>query len=319
MKKRLKKIFNNKIFMFIFGGVLFSAVSVCAVTYFPSNQVTYDNSSSKLSSTNVQGAIDELYNICFPSSSPTISDLLPKYPEELYTDDYGNIRYYGRNPNNYVNFNGELWRIIGIINGKTKIIRNESIGNMVWDNSPSNNWNNSDLKNYLNVDYYNNIKEPYKSMISKETYYLGGPNYSNDDNLTAQGYYNAERDNAAVYKDNPISVEQYIGLMYASDYGYAAGEICSSIKLRDFDDRCYYYDYLFGGPNNSAEWLQNPYGLDDKSVDVIYGDGKSSGGGQGRYYSDKEFAVRPVLYLTSDTIIVDGAGTTRRPFKLGQE
>ncbi len=64
MKGKLKKIFNNKIFIFIFGGVLFSAVSVYAVTYFPSNQVTYDNSSSKLSSTNVQGAIDELYNTC---------------------------------------------------------------------------------------------------------------------------------------------------------------------------------------------------------------------------------------------------------------
>ena len=64
MREKLKKIFNNKIFMFIFGGVLFSAVSVYAVSYFPSNQVTYDNSSSKLSSTNVQGAIDELYNVC---------------------------------------------------------------------------------------------------------------------------------------------------------------------------------------------------------------------------------------------------------------
>ena len=64
MGEKLKKIFNNKTFMFIFGGLLFSTVSVYAVTYFPSNQVTYDNSSSKLSSTNVQGAIDELYNTC---------------------------------------------------------------------------------------------------------------------------------------------------------------------------------------------------------------------------------------------------------------
>ena len=69
MRKKLKKIFNNKIFMFIFGGMLFSAVSVYAVTYFPSNQVTYDNSSSKLSSTNVQGAIDELYNTCKAATS----------------------------------------------------------------------------------------------------------------------------------------------------------------------------------------------------------------------------------------------------------
>ena len=64
MKEKLKKIFNNKIFMFIFGGVLFSAVSVYAVTYFPSNQVTYDNKTSGLKSSDVQGAIDELYNTC---------------------------------------------------------------------------------------------------------------------------------------------------------------------------------------------------------------------------------------------------------------
>ena len=50
--------------MFLLGGVLLSTVSVYAVTYFPSNQVTYDNSSSKLNSTNVQGAIDELYSTC---------------------------------------------------------------------------------------------------------------------------------------------------------------------------------------------------------------------------------------------------------------
>ena len=73
--------------MFIFGGVLFSAVSVYAVTYFPSNQVTYDNSSSKLSSTNVQGAIDELYNTCSKVASSG------KY---LY---FGTNRYYGTSNN----------------------------------------------------------------------------------------------------------------------------------------------------------------------------------------------------------------------------
>ena len=38
-----------------------------------------------------------------------------------------NYRYSGSNPNNYVKFNNELWRIIGVINGKVKIIRNEAI------------------------------------------------------------------------------------------------------------------------------------------------------------------------------------------------
>ena len=52
-------------------------------------------------------------------------------------------RYIGANPNNYIKFNDELWRIIGIfdvddgtgkIEKRLKIIRNESIGDYSWDN-----------------------------------------------------------------------------------------------------------------------------------------------------------------------------------------
>ncbi len=67
MKKKLKKILKNKIFIFILGGIFFSTISIYAVTYFPSNNVTYDNKTSGLSSTDVQGAIDELYNTCSSS------------------------------------------------------------------------------------------------------------------------------------------------------------------------------------------------------------------------------------------------------------
>ena len=68
------------------------------------------------------------------------------------TTDY---RYIGANPNNYVKFNDELWRIIGVfdvddgtgkIEKRMKIIRNELIGAYSWDNSTTeseygtNNW-----------------------------------------------------------------------------------------------------------------------------------------------------------------------------------
>ena len=63
----------------------------------------------------------------------------------LMKDSFGNIRYYGANPNNYVTFNGETagWRIIGIFdtedeNGskskRIKLIRATSIGDYSWDN-----------------------------------------------------------------------------------------------------------------------------------------------------------------------------------------
>ena len=65
MRTKLIKIFNNKIFIFLLGGLLFSVVSVCAVTYFPSDQITYDNKISGLNSTNVQEAIDDFITSVF--------------------------------------------------------------------------------------------------------------------------------------------------------------------------------------------------------------------------------------------------------------
>ena len=59
-----KKIFKNRIFIFVLGVFIASSISVLAATYFESSAVTYDNTESGLSSTNVQGAIDELYNEC---------------------------------------------------------------------------------------------------------------------------------------------------------------------------------------------------------------------------------------------------------------
>ena len=78
-------------------------------------------------------------------------------------------RYIGANPNNYVKFNDELWRIIGVfdtddgtgkVEKRLKIIRNESIGSYSWDNkdtstgaednSGKNNWSDARLNYLLN-------------------------------------------------------------------------------------------------------------------------------------------------------------------------
>lgn len=85
------------------------------------------------------------------------------------TTDY---RYIGANPNNYVKFNDELWRIIGVfdvddgtgkIEKRLKIIRNESIGNYSWDNKDTstgaennegkNNWSDARLNYLLNAGH----------------------------------------------------------------------------------------------------------------------------------------------------------------------
>ncbi len=95
--------------------------------------------------------------------------------DELVEDDFGNLRYIGADPNNYVRFNDELWRIIGVMKDienpdgrkedKVKLIRNESIGIYSWDNKPSgtgsstnlygsNDWSDSTLQKVLNEGAY---------------------------------------------------------------------------------------------------------------------------------------------------------------------
>ena len=155
--KLVKKVFKNRFFIFITTALIFSVIGVSAATYFPSNDVTYDNTVSGLSSTDVQGAIDELYGVCSTPVTPliTVNDLIKNVVtvgDGLYKDEYENGKYFykGGNPDNYITFNGEEWRILSInSNGTVKIIRSDSIGNRQFNNYGMNSWSSSSLKTYL--------------------------------------------------------------------------------------------------------------------------------------------------------------------------
>ena len=78
------------------------------------------------------------------------------------TTDY---RYIGSNPNNYITFNNEVWRIIGVFDGRIKIIRNDTLDNIPFDykksgvgsstsDSGSNDWTDSQLMYMLNPGSY---------------------------------------------------------------------------------------------------------------------------------------------------------------------
>ena len=115
-----------------------------------------------------------------------ISNLLTNKASEngLYIDPTvdTNIRYTGLDPKNYVTFNNELWRIIGVFNvsngsttsNRVKLIRDESIGDYSWDSNDSavdegkgvNNWVESDLNLLLN-DYYYNGKDNQTCYINR--------------------------------------------------------------------------------------------------------------------------------------------------------
>ena len=164
--------------------------------------------------------------------------------------DSGNIRYYGaddENLNNYIYFNCsnynnqssdtcETWRIIGIVDGKVKLIRSSSLGYYSYDYTSTgeydNNWSDATLNTLLNTTYYNSGSTTYyngsttgtnvsftsngitaatrnANLISESTWYTNG---MSDSDIYANASYEGERTGTSTYLSN-------IGLAYPSDYG----------------------------------------------------------------------------------------------------
>ena len=183
---KLKKVLKNKIFIFTLFMFVCGIVGVYAVTYFPSNDVTYDNKESGLTSTNVQDAIDEIYNTCSkgtPQTSEQIKENVVTTGDGLYKDEYEDGRYFykGADPNNYIIFDDEMWRIMSLeADGTIKIVSNLLQFRYSWDISPawnkseSNDWNKpSSLNTLLNGIYYNRLNTNSKNKIVSHNWNVG--------------------------------------------------------------------------------------------------------------------------------------------------
>ena len=243
-------------------------------------------------------------------------------------------RYRGGNSvvKNYVTFNNEVWRIIGIIptedtdgnvENRIKIIKDASIGNKYWNTTQDtttnskNNWVTGTLNTYLNNDYYDTLTSDAKNMIGTTKYYLGG---YKDANMTSDVMWQYERKNEAnrtgyYYGTNPImqnDVNKKIALMYASDYGYAASKACTS-NLYEYNG--------FTNCKTTNNWLDkstDTWLLPQNSADSGHAfNVTSSGFVHGSYcVYGSECAVRPVLYLSSNVKISGGSGTSSEPYTL---
>ena len=126
----------------------------------------------------------------------------------LMKDTAGNIRYYGATPKNYVYFNCdsypttncELWRIIGVFDGKIKLMRNSTIGEYSWDTSASsvnsgygvNEWSQADLMKLLNPGHESESVggSLYYNSKSGEKCYSGDSNATTSCNFTSTGIKN---------------------------------------------------------------------------------------------------------------------------------
>lgn len=249
-------------------------------------------------------------------------------------------RYEGKNPNNYIWFNNEYWRIIGVFDSAThgqagkslvKIIRDKQIGYQTWDSAGTNNWSTSSLKSLLNDYYYkatdgtnsgkcygysntvtsncnytkNGIQSYYRNLIQSVTWHLGG---YNSIAVTANNFYTYER-GTTVNGSNPTTTTGYIGLMYPSDFGYTALESdCARTTLLSeyITVACAGASWLSG---RSFDLTLTQYTTNATQTISISREGKIAARD-----AIGNFGVSPVLYLNSSVYLVDGNGSLDNPY-----
>ena len=237
------------------------------------------------------------------------------------TESITEYRYRGASPKNYVKFNNETWRIIGVfkaddgtgkIENRIKIIKDQSIGNKGWDTGKSNNWARpATLNTELNTTYLNNLDSTSKSMIGDTKYYLGG--YKTSDIQKDVMYQYERKINESTYYNgsNPNSWVGKLGLMYASDYGYAVSDECTQTLVNYDNAACKNNNWLYNIKVN--EWILPQNASNSNNAFTVNPDGPV--GINVVNYS--QLAVRPVLYLKSDVKIIVGHGTSTDPYVIG--
>ena len=216
----------------------------------------------------------------------------------LYEDEYetGKYTYKGANPNNYITFNNEKWRIVCIeADGSIKIIRNESIGQKAFDIDNSNKWDQSDIKEYLNDTYLLTLTQ--KDKVVNYSWSVGY-SYVYDDELTVQ----IERENANTWLGE-------IGIIRYSEYVRAdSNNLCVTGTSQE---ECGETNWMFDifTPCESL-WTISPSAISSEMVLALHFEEHFY-----RSYHDayNVVSIFPMLYLTSK-ITLSGTGTQSDPY-----
>ena len=263
-------------------------------------------------------------------------------------------RYSGSNPNNFVCFgsdsetceNDNLYRIIGVFGSEVKLIKYDyansnmlgtdgnyntntftatsyptyrgshtTINRYYWNNqTATNTWSESGLNtvnlntNYIN--YLNGINTKWANMIASHDYQVGGSTWTNLITTVGKQKYENELVNPA----SDIKEAAKIGLMYVSDYSYAADPSYWMTQMYREDDA---QDYRLAATSNWMymglyEWtISRNSGNTDFSF-LVHTTGYV---GDSRVNTDFN-AVRPVFYLNSNVAYDSGIGTIVDPIRL---
>ena len=178
-----------------------------------------------------------------------------------------------------------------------------------WNGTSGSYYNNSTTATTVNFTNYK-LSDKAKSYITTSRYYLGG--YNSFNTPITNEMYGYERGTSRYNTDRPLYWEGMVGLMYPSDYGYAAGNACvTGTTLWGYSSGCMNKDWLY--ISNTSQWPMSPHsGLSNRVLFV----GHAGQVGNNDGYSNYALAVSPVFFLNSSANISDGEGTSTDPYIL---
>ena len=323
--------------------------------------------SMKPISANPYGTTGEyFYKIYSPNTKVINNGITYNYDttNSLMQDIGGNLRYYGASPNNYIYFNCsdysnqssstcETWRIIGVFDGKLKLIRGSQIGSYSWDNKNTstgaednygkNDWTDARLMKLLNPGYESETTGGSLYYNAKSgNCYTGQNNATTTCDFTSTGIKNAETrsmildntysllgwDDSSVYSNQMYEYERSTGsvytgrstswigkiaLAYPSDYGYAADLGKCTKTLFYYRDSTCTSNNWMKSMMTSSNWLLTPFSGDPVIVWNIRPTGYVY------HYDNYPYVasgVTPVLYLGSELSIKTGTGSSSAPYQI---
>lgn len=310
------------------------------------NFSTVYNGGPTFTASSSQGSVDVFTSYCGGSLSSYITNLGTTY--SVYNETNSKMyRYVGANPSNYIWFNDERWRIIGVTTSSMsttyaptnsiKIIRAEPIGAFSW--GVGNNYagvtkfTSSNLYKVLNCYYNGNsscsyayyyadkqrssianfstmkIKTEWKDYIYTSAYWT----MANLSSTTAiSGVTGLEYQTSGTYYTNrtasPLGLPYYSDFLYASNSSACArSNSLSTVMSASYYDDCHDNNWLF---NENPKWTTESY---ESSSQVVIGAGYNDIDHFEAYYP---LNVYPTLYLKNTALYLGGAGTYEDPIRI---
>ena len=233
-----------------------------------------------------------------------------------------------------------LYRIIGVIDGKVKLIKYDyatsallgtdgeyfdssayestykgsltSIDTYYWKNATvTNTWSESNLnKINLNTNFINNIGSTWANKITTTTWKVGGNTYDN----IVMSIPSVAYQNEIVAPAKNTTYDAKIGLMYASDYGFAASPSAWTTALNNYDG-----NDANGTSITTINWMYMGYydwmisrNSDYSSIAfIVTNDGNVNGN-----RVSNNVGVRPSFNLSSSITYVSGSGSMSNPIRV---